>query len=65
MMPRMSVWSYLMAQTTDRLCLQPMEILIEFLTFFSGKGTLFRVKAVAIARSLQRNRGVLVPASNA
>jgi predicted nucleic acid-binding protein len=36
------------------------EILIEFLTFFSGKGTLFRVKAVAIARSLQRNRGVLV-----
>lgn len=36
------------------------EILIEFLTFFSGKGPLFRVKAVAVARSLQSNRGVLV-----
>jgi predicted nucleic acid-binding protein len=36
------------------------ETLIEFLTFFSGKGSLFRRKAVAVARSLPLNRNVRV-----
>jgi predicted nucleic acid-binding protein len=36
------------------------ETLIEFLTFFSGKGALFRVKAVAVVRSLRTNKNIRI-----
>jgi predicted nucleic acid-binding protein len=36
------------------------ETLIEFLTFFSGRGPRFRIKAVAVAHSLTLNQGVRI-----
>ncbi|HEY1948345.1 MAG TPA: hypothetical protein VGG97_15150 [Bryobacteraceae bacterium] len=33
---------------------------VEFLTFFSGKGALFRVKAVAVVRSARTNKNIRI-----
>ena len=37
------------------------EVLAEFLTFFSGRGSFWRAKAVSITRSILANTSVRVP----